>query len=320
VDNAQQWRLAYCGVTITQDGPALADQGTCVCSQGPVIPIRATSGVLNYATTSMASLATVEVYSAEDLPNYTASQALPNAYFDLSKKGTYVPLKLTRTSQSWRSQSDLVGTGIASNLTADYGYVFPTAMTYAWPHWSMLCTYASGTATPGYFNPHRYLTSPMLNDVMAHISVRNVAVTTSFAFFFRVGLELRVHPSSALSPQLTLAPRHDPRALESYFAISRELKDAYEAKYNDAGKLWNVISSTVKSLAPVFSRFGTLGQSVAQVGSSIAQFGDQIQVIRQRRRKAKIKPRSTATPTTQTLAVVKRAQPASSRQPRSKKS
>jgi len=284
VANAQQWRLAYAGVTITQDGPALADQGTIVCSQSPVLPLTFGASTPDYGTSAVTSLGKIEVYGAEDLPSYTASQALPNAYFDQSKKGLYVPLKLTKTCQAWRSQSDLVGVGVATNVGANGMYTYPLSPTFAWPHWPIEAAWMNPISGI-FWDPHVALTSPMLNDVMAHISVRNVAVTTSFAFFFRLGLELRVHPTSTLAPQLTLAPRYDPRALETYFAVSRELKDGYEAKFNDLGKLWSVISGTIREVAPLVARLGPMGSALGTIGTGVAGFGDAVQRRRNRRRK-----------------------------------
>jgi len=284
--NAQQWRLAYAGVTITQDGPALADQGTIVASQGPVIPYRFSAAAINHVgpPQSIVATAPVEVYTAEDMPNYMASQALPNSYFDQSKKGVYVPLKLTKTCQQWKSQADLVGCGPAARMTADGAYDFPTGVAnYAWPHWDLEATWFDSTWMPQ-FEAHPFQTSAMLNDVMAHICARNCAVTTSFAFFFRFGIELRVHPTSTLAPQLTLAPRYDMRALETYFAVSRELKDAYEAKFNDMGKLWGVISGTMRDLAPVLNQFGPVGKLVSTVGTGVANVGDQVRSMRQKRK------------------------------------
>jgi hypothetical protein len=296
---AQQWRLAYAGVTICQDGPDLANQGSLVVAQCPVLPFRFGGSATATQTMSLQSILPVEVYTAEDLPSYTASQAMPSAYFDLSKKGAYVPLKLTKTCQVWRSQTDMVGTGLASQITNGV-YSFPSAPAYAWPHWGLEASQCSippmlksQTTTTGTGAPKidmltfaNYFTSPMLNEVFAHISARNLAVTTSFSMFFRFGIEYRVHPTSVLSPQLELAPRYDERALRSYFAISRELKDAYEASYNDLGKLWSVISGAARDVLPVFSKFGPVGQAVGTIGSGVVEMGDAIKARRSKRKRA----------------------------------
>lgn len=296
ISNAQQWRLAYAGVTITQDGPALADQGTIVVSQSPISPVVFPVSAALITNNQYSAAPPVEVYTAEDFPNYMASQALPNSYFDQSKKGVYIPLKLTKTCQQWKSQADVVGSGYPSNLQQSGLYEFPRTMTYAWPHWTMPCTYLTNIPNNvAFWDVQSHFTSPMLNDIFAHISARNLAVTTSFAFFFRFGIEMRVHPTSTLAPQLTLAPRYDQRALESYFAISRELKDAYEAKFNDMGKLWGVISTAARSVLPYVAKLGVSGKTAANLGSAVLDTGDLIQSALQRRRQKKKKPNKAPT-------------------------
>lgn len=295
---AQQWRLAYAGVTLCQDGPDLANQGSIVVAQCPVAPYRF-SACGPSGTGPVQSAPPVEIYTAEDRPSYTASQAMPSAYFDLSKKGAYVPLKLTKTCQAWRSQSDMIGMGTSNSLTLGV-YDFPTTETFAWPHWTLPCTSytplgerrgvmppAHTTTTAPAAPPTPWLsypTSPMLNDVMAHISARNLAVTTSFSMFFRFGIEYRVQPTSVLSPQLELAPRYDERALRSYFAISRELKDGYQASFNDLGKLWGIISNTAKDVLPLLGKTGPVGQAVGTAASGIVELGDAIRARRSKRK------------------------------------
>lgn len=275
--NAQQWRLAYAGVTVTQDGPDLANQGTMVVAQSPVDPYTVYGCAVN-ATPAAVGIYQTHIYTAEDLPDFNTSQAMPNAYFDQSKKGAYIPLKLTRVVQRWSGQKDLVCNGNTANPSVT-GYVFPTGECFSWPHWHLPCP--RWAADQWFATP----TSPMLNDIMAHVCAKNLAVTTSFTFFFRYGIEMRVCPSSSLSPQLEISPRHDELALYSYYAISRELKDAYEAKFNDLGKLWGVISSVASDILPIISKIGPAGKSLATVGQGVVGLGDVIQKRRRRRRR-----------------------------------
>jgi len=296
-DNCQQWRLAYAGVTITQDGPDLANQGTMVVAQCPVSPNRYYCSADDPTLATPSGTSVVEVYTEEDLPSFTSSQTMPSAYFEQSKKGAYIPLKLTRTAQKWVSQSDLVNSGASSRINANGVYCLPGSVPQqAWPHYGLDClrtTRVEGSPYTGMFTLVPSLTSPMLNDVFAHISAKNLATTTSFTFFFRFGLEFRVQPSSTLSPQLKLAPRYDATALDTYYAVSRELKDAYEASYNDLGKLWGVVSGVAKDIFPIIRGLGPIGSSVATVGKGIVKAGDAIQQRRQTRPKT---PKKKSTP------------------------
>jgi hypothetical protein len=114
----------------------------------------------------------------------------------------------------------------------------------------------------------------MLSGNVAHVSARNLALSTSYSFFFRYGIEMQVKPDSFLAPQMKLSPPYDPVALDSYFAIARELKDAYPSDYNDLGKLWDVIKSAASVALPVLSMAGPYGKSAAMVGRLAIQGGD----------------------------------------------
>lgn len=287
---AQRWRLAYMSVTVYQDAPALSDQGTIVVSQPPVEGIKvsyscpnASSGGILLATSPM------QFYTAEDYPLYTLSQSMPNAYFGQSKYGAYVPLKLTETCQQWTSTEGQVvpcqtvplsGSGRQYWLPFSAGnpFPFPTGITGGHGSWST--SGSTGTVEGD-------ATSPMLNGSWAHICAKNLSVNTSYSFFIRCGIEMQVSPNSTLAPQLKLSPPHDDLALESYFAISRELKDAYPADYNDLGKIWDVISDVAKEVLPLVRMIGPYGKAVSTAGNFVVGAGDNIRNRRKLRKQQK---------------------------------
>lgn len=254
---AQRWRLCYESVTVIQDGPDLANQGTIVVSQPPVEPRQ--RSLCHWGTSStggqeMQAPATCIQFTNEDFPDFTRSQAMPNAYFNKSKEGAYVPLKLTETCQDWVSEKDDVCPAVFQPQTlgarSQGVYIIPNLTQVLYPYIDLQNATLTGT-TPFYYTGQ--LTSKQLSGNFAHISARNLAVTTSYSFFVRMGLEMQVSPSSTLSPQLKLSPPYDPMALVTYFRICRELKDAYPADYNVTGKLWNVIKRALDALDPVIS-------------------------------------------------------------------
>jgi len=112
------------------------------------------------------------------------------------------------------------------------------------------------------------------NGQWGDISFRNMSVATSLVVYIRVGFEVQVRPQSSLAPYLKLSPAYDAQALDAYFMISRELKDAFPASYNDANKIWSVISSVAKAVAPVLSPFASwmsMGiKAAANTGDAIA--------------------------------------------------
>lgn len=293
----ERWRLAYCSCTIYQDGADLANQGTMVVAQVPSSPrYRNVSGPWDtlegdepvlYAYPRMEIWDTDPLSSSRDLPNFDASQGMPNAYFGRSREGAYVPLKLTDTCQDWVSASDEVYfTHAYSRNPSTQGIRIPWSDSaqgdLSFPHDSDSLNrlppayFVHSTAGAGFgivANP----TSPMLSGNIAHISARNLALSTSYSFFFRYGIEMQVKPDSFLAPQMKLSPPYDPVALDSYFSIARELKDAYPADYNDLGKLWDVIKQAASVALPVLSMAGPYGKSAAMVGRLAIQGGDALQ-------------------------------------------
>jgi len=268
---AERWRLAYMSVTVYQDGADLTNQGTCVACQTVV---KAHKFYPHYVNAGGATIDFPQVYDflPSDKPDYTKSQSMPNAYFSRSKEGCYMPLKLTETHQRWHSSgksiqisaggiSALGQMGALATATGTGVYPFPT-LEQAWVNGDL----AGGEAT-----------SDLCNDVWGFLDFKNLALTTRLQVFVRAGYEIQVQPGSLLSPQQKLSPPEDVIAMQNYFTISRELKDAYPSDYNDAGQIWDVISGVAKTASSVLS---SIPHPVAQgIGAAIggaATVGDVI--------------------------------------------
>lgn len=245
---AKRWRLCYQSVTVLQDGPDLANQGTLAVCQSTFEP-----RILNTCFTTpgdnlIAAFKTASWDQSTEGPNFERSQAMPNAMIGRSKEGCYIPLKLTDTCQQWHSETTSLipmtyqnlQSGLPSGLVQVPGAYSPA---YPFPYVQPL----SGTPTTGV---RGQVIPDLLNGNVAHLSARNLSDQTSFTFQFRTGIEIQLDPSSNLTPQLKLSPPHDPRALSMYFAIARELKDAYPADYNVTGKLWSAIRDALGMIAP----------------------------------------------------------------------
>lgn len=270
-------RLTYMGVTAYQDGPALADQGTLCASQQPVARIKVGVGCPPGLLTTGFSTQRAVRYQPSDFPNYEASQLMPNAYFGESKAGCYMPLRLdgdfrfiTDADREWLCQNwavntpDLVKTyytPVAGTSPITGFLPYPGAAQGAW-------TVLTAPRMVGdqVFKP--------LNATWGSISARNLAVTTSFAFYVRMGIECLVAPSSVFAPQQKMSIPYDPVAIASYFRISRELKDAYPSDHNDLGKIWDVIKNVAKVALPVIGGFGPYGAAAAGIGNGIMSIVD----------------------------------------------
>lgn len=258
-------RLIGMGVTAYQDGPALANQGTLTAAQWEVARkkfyVAPRPGLAAPASTGLHRIAK---YEQGDFAFYDSSQHMPNAYFGESKDGCYLPLRLSDSCQKWVTDADMeYQTSAAINLYNGLDLT-DTEPARAPPYPAVISAFTPAYA-PG--NLAGNLVYRPLNSIWGGISARNLSIQTSFAFYVRMSIECRVQPSSVLAPQQTMSPPYDPIALASYFRISRELKDAYPADYNDLGKLWSVIKSAAKVVGPVLS---AIPGPVGLIGSAVA--------------------------------------------------
>lgn len=293
----ERWRLAYMSVTVYQDGPDLANQGTIVACQQVVEPRTFRMSCAPGTKGIEPPIASVEIcaWQEEDLPSFNRCQAMPNAYFSRSRDGLYMPLHLTESCQVWSSDAHAITQTIVST---ELGVNAWTALAWgenaqepirSWP----LCYGPTAERLEpinmGNQSFEGQRTSAMLSAVMGHFCASNLSAQTRYSLFVRAGIEAQVNPRSVLSSQLTLAPPYDRRALEAYFAIARELKDAYPANYNDLGKIWDVISAGAKQALPyltaVAPRVGKLATTAVGVGNAVRE--------RRKEQKKKVKAKRT---------------------------
>lgn len=271
-----RWRVAYMSVTIQQDAPALADQGSIAACQTAYAPVRQ-----NFSYQKDGFLWSARPLSSctvGDKPSFDKIQSMPGAYFTKSKEGCYMPIKLTRTCQNWRSDTTNTFVSYSDVKTYENGtFPLPTSRNPEYYHCYPFY-YLEGVS----YNPVTSaflgdVTSDMCNDAVGHISVRNVAPTTRFTVFVRAGFELQVLPGTVLTPQQMLSPEHDGMALDTYFAISRKLKDAYPADYNDLGKIWSVIKTAAKAVLPVLKNVPGIPGLIANGLDTALGMGEAIQ-------------------------------------------
>jgi len=110
----------------------------------------------------------------------------------------------------------------------------------------------------------------LLDGNIGAIAMLNLSTNAQVRYTLNFGVELMVPPQSAYSPFLSFPSQPDPVALDSYYAISSKLRDAYPASYNDWNQLWDVIKkvgiSMIKSAL----------KSVPVVGGPLVTAGEQI--------------------------------------------
>jgi len=319
----ERWRLAYMSVTVYQDGAALTDQGTMAIAQVPVAPRRSVVGSYTLTAggiTTVYATPLVHQYQQGDQALFERSQAMPNAYFNRSKEGAYVPLKLGRECVEWVSGKDSVlmapplevGDAMQNDSVAYLeraGVVtFPVLANKAafdgsggagFPFIDLkpatrVTTWSPATGETGSNVCVGDCTSPMCAASFAHISGRGLSTATNLQFFVRAGFEAQVQPASILSPEMRLSPAHDEMALTAYFSIARELKDAYPADYNDLGKIWDVIKKAAAVALPLLKHVPYVGpiaaisqRALASVPSYVPAKGSRDKVSRSDLERAK---------------------------------
>lgn len=306
----ERWRLAYCGATAYQDGPALSNQGTCAAAQFPAMPRMVPATVacgLPGDVLVPQGIKGCELWQSADLPDFTMLQSMPNAYFGESKDGCYMPLRLSANHQKWHGPGDNHVLGAlyspmtlysqaGNSLHTDVGASFPIvsvnnseaayadnlgALIAAWsttrmkaslwlPDATSFGAIADANTIAGSTKVIKTIGSLVnapCNDLAGRMCFRGLSVNTQVVVYLRVGFEVMVQPGTAYAPYLHLSPAFDPTAITAYYKISRELKDAYPADFNDLGKLWEVIKNAARVVLPIA---GSVFPAVAPITSAIS--------------------------------------------------
>jgi len=267
LSQAEEWRLTAMSVTIHLDANATKDSGTVVAAQIPVKPN------IFWPGSPLSSGAITDAYPAiffdtADQPTYGQMLQMPRAYQSNLRTGLYMPLRLSNTSQHWHSRREvckLIPKSVIANIDVWDGtctpYMTTTSNTPAWPNWDL---------TPA----HRDVSnecldggcmSAFLGDNFGRIAIKNVDPSSAVVIKIKCGLELKVGPTSPQATHLQKAPAMDAGALATYFALSRQLPDAYPADYNDGGKILNAISKALKFMAPMISAVPGIGTMLSNV-------------------------------------------------------
>jgi len=293
---AQRWRMTYCGVTLYQDGAALTNQGTMVAGQRPVheTELFTTTGLFvpNTApdtgrscldnTKAVANRLAIG-YQAADRLNFDNLTNMPNAYIGRSVDGCYMPLIMTETAQRWHGEHDSVNFagGVLEGTEGDEGYTLAVSeigVMSKWPFYGLPALHNDGTGT---VVCGRARTSRFCSDIWGGICGRNLDPSTSFSVVFRYGFELQCQPGSIMTTQLRISPEYDPLAIQAYFSIRRQLKDAYPADFNDWAKIWKVIKQIGSAVLPAIGLLGPVGHGVATGLNGLGQVIDHFTVPKQ---------------------------------------
>jgi len=223
--------------------------------------------------------------SGGTLPGVGTTQAVAQCqgkrgcYVNNSKEGLYMPLKLTRDALRWRGVHSMCGYSAGLYESANS---YPIQVPWvSLENLSDISSYLFNDLMAPFFVPTSEtggggFSVEMLDKTQGWFVFSGMSPQTSLVLTVRLGLEMRVLPSSILAPMANIPPPADPLAVETYFAVAERLKDGYPADYNDLGKIWDVVSSIARKWAPVFSAVPGLGTFLAPAVSSAVALGDEV--------------------------------------------
>jgi hypothetical protein len=242
----EQYRMAYYGVTGYHDSSATANQGICAVTQYSATP----------ATLTLSWDAATTINLCEGWVDQTRTMASlqnqPSAYLGNARDGFYAPMKLTNSFKTWVNTRDVRGqinanafaAGVFDSTFTDGRLSLPVVASQNYPYAQV---YGTWWDTP---NTKYMLCHQRMDHNQIQASVRNLDLTASYTFYIRMGMEMHVLPGTILTPQQKLSPALDEMALDSYWAISRDMKDAYPADFNDLGTIIYQIASIAADVIP----------------------------------------------------------------------
>lgn len=271
-EHVEKWRLMYSSVTITLVCNDTSNQGTMSVCQRPLCPLSFNASGTKRGTAegvdTIVLLPKILCYPGKvntvsgEHPQYGRIANMPNMFTGAAKDGAYIPLKLDETMEKWTSRSDDCswafrpdGDAICPILGAE-----PKLLDAESPFPTLNAAYFSSATGRGMIGS---ITTPLCTANVADIGIKGLSPSASIRMIFRCGYEFQCSPGSPFVPLLKPAPNYDRQAIDSYYAVTRELKDAYPASFNELSKLWGPILSAVREIVPVVSPFlGGLGKVI----------------------------------------------------------
>lgn len=249
-----KYRLMYQAVTGYHDSSAVANEGTISVAQYAQMPLSLTGMLGTAAVTATAQVSHVIEAWPEPVRTFTQLQSMPNAYFGVARDGIYAPYKLSREFKTWRdarNPSVYMQTSSVSSIFPD-GATSYTNTSGALPTGAPVVNFPYGlhSVYSSSGNVAGEQVVPRADTNVIHVSARNLDLTANFTMYVRQGWEYSVIPGSPMCTFQKISPPLDETAIRAYFAIARELKDAYPAEFNDLGTILKEIGSVALDVLP----------------------------------------------------------------------
>jgi len=202
----------------------------------------------------------------QSIPTYDAMTMGVNPYVSPAKEGFYMPYKMM-DPEKWHSADDVCymvrsGNAIAATQRPGFGFY-----TQAYPEGN----YTGSTYEDAHFGP--WLRP--LDQGIGVTHVRSVARTSSFRITLRVCIEVMTRPDSSLASFTEPPALPDDHAVHMYYEIASRLNDAYPARDNSNGTLWqkikNVAGTIWDTVSPALAAVPQLTPIVA-AGNAVRKF------------------------------------------------
>jgi hypothetical protein len=250
--NVREMRPAYFGATVELQAPSLADQGTVTCSQYDLADDFFSFTGIHTVQKNIAAQKLLAMVRLGDMATYGSMMSTPGSYIGQAKEGVYAPLKLSpealhftnvRSSVQTHSDWDAYASATASDtltVTASTGTTGPIGC----------CRDVCIPLTDGTGTTIRDERLPRLTSRVIHMCFRGLSPSATLVLTIRHGYEATIPPGSIYSPYITMPPMYDQPSIDAYFAIARQLADAYPGDYNSLGALLPIIADIASETLP----------------------------------------------------------------------
>jgi hypothetical protein len=250
--NIREARLAYSSCTLDLQAPALSNQGVINCVQYEVPDDVFTGCYISTVSDQLVALKTIQCTHWDQFATFDTIQSLPNAYTGKAVDGVYAVHKLSPEDLHYRNmrQTQACHSGWNPVTSAEVQDQIPIHASTGVTGPIGCCrdlTVATPSGVGSWIQDERL---PRFTDRVIHICCRGLAPTSTFYLTVRSGYEITVSPGSIYSPYVRNPVPVDDVAQKAYFAISRQLKDAYPSEYNSLEMLLPVIAELAGQVLP----------------------------------------------------------------------
>lgn len=258
--NVRGCRPTYYSATIEVDAPTLKDQGMLAACQYQINPWEFGGGSYNDTGNGWTRFARpTSVIPFAQFSTYSEMMERSSSYSGKAKDGAYLPIKLTKRSLEftntnasilYHSDWDTFGGGQSPPQGA---YISEGATLLNLSSVNHICNPLVPVPDICFLNnsiAQGGAGMPRLTDQIGHVCLRGLSDQASVYVTIRSGFQVECAPGSVYLPLMKIPDRADPTAVTAYFAISRELADAYPAEYNSLGLLLPVIADVAAAVLP----------------------------------------------------------------------